>query len=326
MSTAFRRIEMGLESTRGLAVAAEKRVIGTLTMTPEVTLHRPSDENNSLAEFHRQIVTGQMSRMRFEGDATYDQLIDWLGMTVRGGITPDVVETTGRIWTFTHNLTAKNVQNTYTIEYGNDNQVWEAKFALADSLELGIALGEVVTLRVDLFANFASKTSFSGSSELAVTELVANHLKVYIDGTYANLGTTHFGSGLVVAGATVRIANNVMPVKYADGALEFNSTSEGKSHLEIDMDIISSSNFVTEYDAYVAGTQRAIRLEFTGPIAVGSTNYKVTIDAFGRWVSPPEIWGERDGEDIVRMQFQSNREGSSTNHYQIAVTNLITAV
>jgi len=157
MTTAFRRIQAGLETTRGTGVAADKRLYGTLTMTPEVSMHRPVDERNSLAEFSRSVVVGQMTRLRFEGDATYEQLIDFLSMAVKGAISPSVVETTGRVWTFTPNTTSKNVQDSYTFEYGDDVQAWDCAFTICDNLELSFALGEVLQIRADLFAKFAAK-------------------------------------------------------------------------------------------------------------------------------------------------------------------------
>ena len=52
---ALRRIQAGREATaaQGTAVVADKVWIGTLTMTPNITFHRPVDERQSLAEFRR---------------------------------------------------------------------------------------------------------------------------------------------------------------------------------------------------------------------------------------------------------------------------------
>ncbi len=325
MTTAFRRIQAGLESTRGTGVAADKVMLGTMTMTPEVTHHRPVDERNSLAEFQRSIAVAQSTRLRFEGDATYEQLIDWLSMAVQGAIAPATVEVTGRVWTFTPNTTSKNVQDSYTFEYGDDVQAWDSAFTICDNLELTIALDEVIRIRADLFAKFAAKTSFTGalSAPVVLNEIVANQMKVYIDGTYANLGVTEVPA--LVSGATVRLPTGLAPAKYADGNLTHNAVSESKTHLELDLDLIMSTEAITEYDAFVAGTDRAVRLEITGPIAVGGTNYKLTIDCFGRYVAPPELFGERDGEDMIRLQLHSH-EDVSGNHFEFAVTNLVTAL
>lgn len=324
MTTAFRRIQAGLESVRGTGVAADKVFLGTLTMTPDVSFHRPSDERNSLAEFHRAVAVRQASRMRFEGDATYEQLIDWLSMSVIGGVTPSVVEVTGQVWDFVPNLTTKNIQDSYTVEYGDDVQAWDAAFTICDNLELAIALDEVIQVRADLFAKFAAKTTFTGAlSAPAVNEIVANNMQVYINDSWANLGNTEVPA--LVSGATVRLGTGLAPAKYADGSLDHNAVSESKRHLEIDLDLIMSTEAITEYDAYVANTLRAVRLEVTGPIAVGATNYKLTIDCIGKYVTAPEVFGERDGEDIIRLQLHSE-EDASGNEFRFEVTNLVAAI
>ena len=323
MTTAFRRIQAGKEASRGTGVAADKVIIGTLTVTPSVQYHRPVDERNSLAEFHRSVAVAQGTRMRFEGDATYEQLIDWLSMSVKGGITPATVESTGRTWTFTPNTSAKNVQDSYTFEYGDDVQMWDAAFSLCENLELGITLGEVVQIRADMFAKFAAKSSFTGSlNEIVPTEIVANHLRVYIDDTWAKLGDTQVAE--LVTGAMVKLPTGIAASKRADGALDFSAVSESKTHLELDIDMLSSTAGITEYDAYVANADRAIRLELTGGIAVGTTPFKLTIDCFGRYVSEPELFGDYDGENMIRMSLHSH-EDVSGNHFSMAVTNLITA-
>ncbi len=320
MTTAFRRIQIGLEATRGTALAADKVMLGTLTMTPQVTFHRPTDERNTLAEFHRAVAVAQSTKLRFEGDATYEQLIDWLSMAVKGAISPSTPEGSARLWTFTPNLTSKNVQDSYTFEYGDDQQAWESAFTICENLELGITLGEVMTVRADLFAKFAAKTTFTGALSVPalITEVVANHMKFYVDGSWANIGNTESAS--LLAGATVRLGTGIRPSNRADGSLDFATVSESKRHLEIDLDFIMSSAAMTEYDAYVANTLRAIRLELIGGIADMATNYQVNIDILGKYVSEPELFTDRDGEDIMRMTIHSEEDGSG-NEMSFAVTN-----
>ena len=324
MTTAFRRIQAGKEITRGIGVVADKVIIGTLTVTPSVQYHRPVDERNSLAEFHRSVAVAQGTRMRFEGDATYEQLVDWLSMSIKGSIIPTVVAVTGRTWTFKPNTAAKNVQDSYTFEYGDDVQAWIAAFSLCENLELGITLGEVVQIRADMFAKFATKSVFTPAlNEIVVNEVVANNLKVYINDTWANLGNTEVPE--LVTGAMVKLPTGIASSKRADGSLDFNAVSESKTHLELDIDILNSTAGITEYDAYVANADRAIRLEITGNAAVGVTPFKLTVDCIGRYVSEPELFGDYDGENMMRMSLHSH-EDSSGNHFQMEVTNLITVI
>src|SRR3972149_463535 len=175
-------------------------------MTPELTLHRPNDERNSLAEFFRDRITAQMCRLRYTGDATYEQLINFLHIAVAGAITPTIPGggTSSRDWTFTPSETASNAQESITVEYGDDTQEWECGFAMAERLELIIALNEVLQVNCDMFAQFPAKSSFTGAlSETSVVEVVNNNMQVFIDGTWAHLGTTE--KATLVTGGAVRL-------------------------------------------------------------------------------------------------------------------------
>ena len=320
---AFRKIQIGKETTRGTAVAATKRLIGTLSMTPEVTWHRPVDERASLAEFRRAVVTARSARLRYEGDATYEQIINFLAMALKGGVTPTQPDPTNAPntyqWTFTPNLTSKNNQDSFTVEYGDDTQEWESTFVVVENLELGVALGEVVSLRADLFGRFPSKSTFTaGLSDPTVNEIVANDVRVYIDGSWSALGTTQKSN--LVAGATIRFPTGLVPIKYADGSLDFSDLVEQRRHFELELDLAMGSDAITEYDAYVAGTSRAIRLEFTGSLIEASYNRKLTIDIFGKYTTAPELFGDRDGENLIRLQLSSHDDGNG-NELSVAVIN-----
>jgi hypothetical protein len=319
---AFRKLQMGLESTRGTSVAADKKLIGTLFATTDKPAYRPLDDRGSLAEFRRSVAVSQSTRLRYEGDATYEQLIHFLSMGLKGGVSP---ASTGsnRVWTFTPNLTSANSQNAYTFEFGDDQQEWECSFVMVENIELGVTLDEVVSLRVDMFGQYATKSTFTSLSDPVVNEIVANKLNVWIDGTYANLGSTAKDS--LVVGATIRMSTGISPVKYADGSLDFSSFVEKRRHLEIDLDLLMNADGETEWDAFSAQTDRAIRLKFTGGVASAGENYYLEVNAFGQYTSPPELFTDRDGENVFRLTFASH-EDSSGNEMSWSILNLETAL
>ena len=165
---AFRRIQVGKETTRGTLVAATKKLVGGLTMTPMSAKHRPSDENQSLAEFRRSVAVAQSARLRFEGDATYQHLVDFFSMGVKGAITPVVPGggTNSRDWTFTPTLTALNAPDSFTFEYGDDSQEWESGFVIVDTWELGIALDQVVSCEPTCLLGSRPKVPLLGPSAI----------------------------------------------------------------------------------------------------------------------------------------------------------------
>ncbi|MCI0439802.1 MAG: hypothetical protein L0177_11830 [Chloroflexi bacterium] len=323
-SVAFRKIQAGKEASRGTAVPATKKLVGTLTMTPQIERHRPVEERGSLAEFRRSVDVSQRTSLRYEGDATFEQIVDFLLMGVKSvtSTTPSGA-TNARRWTFTPNLTASNGQASYTLEYGDEQQAWESSFVMVSNLELSFAMNEVVALQAELFGRFASKVSFTPSlSDPAVNEVVANKAKVWIDGAWANLGTTQ--KSALVTGGTIRLATGLAPVWKADGSLDFATVSEQRRHLEVELEMTMGSDFMTEYDAYVARTPRALRLQFDGPTIETTFDRYLRIDLTGQYISEPELFGDIEGENLVRLTLASH-EDSSSNEFSIEAQNNVNA-
>lgn len=448
-SIAFRKAQLGREQVRGTSVVADERVNGNFTLTSEKTFDLPVDNRGSLAEHFRSSTVAQRGSWNIESSVTYEQLIHWLAMSLKGGVEPasvtfdaakhdnnsvfanlplaiddtsaeesfvdftaaddkiyvgrtagvfrgckftmgtvknaaltkittvevsdgasgwiaatlvkdktlnpagtawgtrdgiveftvptawasDTVDSVAAfwvrftwdvnwtanvdinefdyvpidaIWTYTPNLTSVNVQDSYSIEWGDDDQAWQSLFCLMESLELGWGLNAPVTMRSSLFSRFPTKVTFTSglSNPQSLTGIASNDAKVFIDGAYADLGTTQ--KATLVVGGVIRLpATGVTPIKTADGTQEFSTIIEARRHLEIELELLLGTDAITEYDAFVAETLRAIRIEFTGPSIVSGTTHKLTIDAIGKYTSSPELFGERDGANIFRLTFSS---------------------
>lgn len=337
----FRRIQVGLETVRGTAVAADTKILGQLTMTPQQTIHAPRDEMNSLAEFSRDVVTAHGGQLRFQGDATYEQMLQFLSMCLIGGITPStpIGATASRDWDFTPSLVQANTQDSFTIEYGDNTQFWETEFVVARSIELGLNLGDVMSMSVDMFGRFPRKTTVTGSiANPTVTPVLSDGAKLFIDTTWANLGTTEFNA--MLAGGVIRLNSGLMPVRYADGLdsngrATFSAVAENRRSHSMDLDLIVSDDMIAQfYDAWTDRTDRAIRIviDAAGDSIETGFNHELEIDMFGRFTSEPVIFGARDGENLVRVTFTSRDDrlisgpNSGGNELTVRIRNDTTAI
>ena len=341
--TAFRKVQIGQESSvagvqaKGTAVAAEHTLYGTLTMTQDLGLHTPQDERGSLATHYRDVGVAHGGRARFQGDATYEQIMHFVVMTLdTDGVTP-TTPTNGvltRDYVVKPSLVAANAQDSYTFEFGDDVVAMEMKYIQCTSFELGMAMGGPLSISADLFGHLPIEAALTdlSASQAVVNEILADGAEFWIDSTWANLGTTPFAAMLV--GGTIRFNSGLVPVKYADGsaavvpysgasieAAQFSATRETRrAACVMDLDIICTTDFQAQvHRAYIDRTDRAIRIKFTQTgtdnriEAVTPDYYRhLEIDAFGRFTSPPEIFGERDGEDLCRMTFTSYDDGLTT--------------
>jgi len=313
--SAFRIIQAGKEvaATR-TEVNADKRFPGTMTLTNFIDRHSPQDDRPSLAEFYRDVDIAQGASLRFQGAATYQQILDFLAMGVKGAIAGVIDSGTAYNWTITPSLTASNVQDSYTFEYGDDTQAWVSVHTMCRALELSFAMNQVTELTADLFSKFATKTTFtSGQVDPVVNEIVSNKLGVAIDSTYALAAATTTPKTALVMGGTLRLVTGVIPIKYADGSMDFSTFGEQRRHLEVELEMAMGADAMTEYDAWAARTLRAIQLKWTGPTLVGA-NHTFVVNLIGRYVAEPVIFEDRDGQDIIRLIMHS-REDTLGNEF-----------
>lgn len=320
---AFRRIQIGRENPRGQQASATRRLMGNLSLAPTIEWFAPTETTGTLAEFRRQTKVGQSAVLRYEGPATYQEITRFLAMSVRGGVSGTGAGS-AKTWTFTPSLTSPNNQDSFTFQFGADTQAFISTYVMCSALELSVGFNAPVMLRADLFGRFPITGSFTtGLPNPQVEDIVSNLCKVYIDNTWGNLGTTPVSN--LVAGATIRLATGLAPVKYADGTLDFSAVIENKRHLEIELDLVFNSTGLGLYNDWVAGNAKAIRIEFEGSTIAGTDKHRFIIDAYGRFMANPEVFGERSGENIIRLVLFS-QEDTSGNEFRFQVVNTETTL
>lgn len=327
-TAAFRKIQWSKETVRGTAVACDNSLLGgSLRLTPEPEWFRPEDEDRgSLAMHYTQELVGQRAALRYEGAADFEQLIAFLAMTLKGGVTPSTPGggTNSRDWVFAPSLTALNVQDAFTFQYGDDQQAYQVAFAVARQLELNFALNAPVGLTADMFALFPTKVSFTGSPATPTPErIVAAKTKLYLDTTWAGLGGTQKASLLM--GGRVRLPSGLEPVKFADGVLDWSSVSENKRAAEVELVFVHDADGEAAYDDFVASTQRFIRIEVLGSLIEGALYKRLQVDLALRYVSMQPIGETQDGKSVVRLTARTFPD-SSGNEMSVAVRNTQTAL
>ena len=312
----FRKIQIGPEgaNARGVLIPATRKLLGTLQVTPQTTWFRPEDERNSLAMHSRQVKVLESSEVRWEGPATYDQIIHFLSM----GLGTAAITTPGggplrRLWDFTQALTSAPNPRTYSIEYGDNTQAFKIPFAFVSTLAFTINLNEVVQMNADIMGRAAEKGAFTAvAGEPSVVEAVANKAKLWIDGTWAGLGTTLRDA--LISSATINITTGFTPVKYMDGRLDFSNISFQKRMMKMELDLIMGANAIVEYDAFKDGTSRAIRLEIDGPEIESGNGHRLTFDCFGKYDAAPQLFDSRDGENVIKLSLTSFDDKQAIPH------------
>ncbi len=223
-------------------------------------------------------------------------------------------------WTFTPSLIASAAQESYTIEYGDNVQAYEAEFCMASAIEISGAPDEPLKLSVDLFGRQMTAATFTTELTMPTVEsALFNKAKLYIDSAWASLGNTVKSASLI--DFTLRIDTGLVPMKAADGTLYFSFVAEKARGVELDMTLYWNDTVsTTERAMWAAQTKRAVRIEVEGTELEHSRLKTLTFDLWGVYTDWETI-SEKDGASIVAVKFQSVGDIDNDHEYSIAVVN-----
>ena len=323
---AFRKIQIGKESEHGTAVAATAALVGTLTMRPTQSVVAPDGEDiGALTKSFRSYVAGKAAELKFDGDALFEQLLYFLMMGVKGGVTGSKQgETAAYLWTFTPSLVASGAQNSFTIEYGDNLQAFEAEYCMVPSLSLSGSPNEALKLSAEIFGRQVSDASFTGALSLPTVEpALFNATKLYIDDTWAALGGNKMDATLL--DFTLKIDTGLKPIVTADGNLYFSLHVEKPRGVELDMTLAFNTDVNTERAQWAAQGKRAFRLETIGSLIEGAYYKKLTVDIWGRYADWDTL-GEKDGADVVAVKVASVGDIVNNHELSVAIINAVSAL
>ncbi len=315
----FVKNQYGKEVTRGTAVAASAMWPGILKM--------PTDRKPVFPEYMtgRRIrsINSQINQYLVDGGTlSMEQMVfEKLPMLFLGGIKGGVTATettpsqTDYAWAFGPSLTAANAPNAFTFETGDETQAYEMEFAMFKRIKFAAAMGQDagVSCEAEFFARQISGSTFTSSlTPGTLTPMVANKSKIYIDTTWANLGVTQKTN--LVKSWDLEILTGLHPKFMADGTLYFSTYGEGYIDAILTMVMEGNTTADSEWDAFRAETNRAIRVLVEGPqIGSGVVN-KMQVDLFGRWEEIQPLGQEEDGNNLHVGIFHMMDDNQATPH------------
>lgn len=307
----FTKSQYGAEATKGTAVAATAIWPGTVNVPPDhkvkmlkpVTGRRGGSVISSVAQL---LIDPLIMRM----DQIYIEKLPLMFLMLLDG---SVTAALGK-WTFSPSLTAAGTYKSITLEYGDDTQAYEAEYVMARSLRLTGKTGDdgFVSAELNCFGRQETKTTFTAALTTGtLTPLIANLTSLWIDSTWATLGTTQ-KTGLLRE-FDIEITNEVHPKFMGDGQLYFSSYGEGELDFNGTLVFEGNAAAVAEYDAWDAQTARAMRL------LIGDGTNGLQLDLFGKYETIQPIGREQDGNNLHIAVISGMDDNQATPH-KLAVT------
>lgn len=305
--------EIGKETTYGTRVAATRKVylrdpVGTREREPRPHMFAVGTRDNVRAfTLGPQVVGGSMSMAM-----STDEMVEWLLATLAGAVTPSVVETTGRLWTFTPGNTLDSI----TLRYNDGARPWAVGGLYVDEMRIA---GNVRSENVATF-NFFGKEMVQEALTGGLTDRVPRfhegwETKFYLDAHAGTPGATNIAGALISWDIAFR--NNLARKYFADNTNATGAVTIGELGVEATLLVEASPAIaLTEFNNWDAATKRLMRLEFGNNenISGTSTPLKYLV-----WLDIPAAWSAVDlgqtDENTRAYQFSAQYVYDPTNAF-----------
>jgi hypothetical protein len=283
---ALRRIQAGVETVRGAAVAATRRIYGVLEPKRDQPRRFAAEDRGLLVENFRANAKLVDAEFTLKSDALFEDLPYFLEMMNKGGVTPTGSAAKGYTYDYTPDM-ASDTLKTRTLEWGDEALAWQGPFATADTMKLEIGTDEVVLMELhgwvqEWFPTGRNGfTGFTGSiAERTVEGPNGWGVRLFID-TSSPIGTTYVASRFIKA--TAEYKNNNKRKYFGDLGPFFTKIGRGKRAVTLALEV--EEQYAADYAislnelAYIIDTNinghapqtMRIRLQVVGSQIAGST-------------------------------------------------------
>lgn len=301
---AFNKVQYGKEVTKGTEVNAAKIFLGNANVPSDRSYVFPN-YNLALkakakeAHLYQQLVDG----FTLDVENGYYQCLPMLfSMLLKGNVT--ATGTPNYSWVFTPSLTATNNQDSFTFEVGDDVEQYLLLYTMAKRLTIsgGMGQNQAVKLSAECFAKSMAATDFTAALSLPTTvePMVANNAKLHTAATWAGLSSPTQKTGLL-RDFSLEIISGLHP-KFHGNGLTFDAHGETYIDAMLRLTLEGNADADTWFDAYMARTAMALRLEIPGS-ALGAGTYNLTVDLWGVFEEMQPMAQETDGDNLHTALF-----------------------
>lgn len=326
--------QIGKESVRGTPVAATTRLLlDRLDVDPGAVTHKPTPATGALVRQGPTSVTRKFAQLRPSGPLSFEQILYYLYMGVKGGVTP--TGTGPYTYTFDPDEVSDPAPDTFTIERRISDMLAspgvddiEMEYCFARQLTIRGAEGEeaVWQLEADIVGRQVSSSTLTPAISVpSVEEIMVYKTALYIDDTWAGLGGTQVQGQLLDFSLT--FDTGLAPLFTPDGNLYFSkytfAGAPGRPKgATLDLTMLVDTQMATERTKAQAGTTRFVRLK-----ATGSDSRDVALDMAVQHESGDiAMVDARDGLHIVSMHLVPVYDATGAAHFKAVVNNQLSSL
>lgn len=332
---AFRKLQIGMESTKGTLVAATRVLPGNHHLSEGIQFYRsPHPRGVRATVGGAGVITRKGCEIDFDTELTAEEILWFLLTGIKGAVT-GVNASSDYTWTFTPQLTTGvPTLDAATVEFiladGATNHYYgEAGYAMTSSFKIEWSADNAtdpVKLSAKMFARARQTDTPTGS--LAVytgrEPLVPALSKHYLDTSWSGLGGTQL-TGIIRSGS-LEVMTGLSPDYTADGRSDKDFVKHsvgllgGKLALTMEFDSVGASRFGN----YRANDVVYIRNQFLGS-TVAVNPRKVQIDGAYRFVDTPSF-SENGEQVLMSANLEAVYDETGTKILEFVVLNGLSAV
>lgn len=324
-ASALQRPQIGVETTPGTVVAADKRLLALTSFSPGVQIDVANEDKPAGSKFPTFGVIGrEWMQASFEGQLDYTNLAYLLCACLKN-VAPTAEGTTGKKWTFNLDRYAHETVKTFTVAHGSAERA--ARFAHGIIPELSFRVTPQETTIAGSFLGKAledAHTLEAAPTDVAVAVSHPAHWDLFVDDTSGAIGTTKVTRGFV---AELQISEHWGPVFSIDSANARGPAAfvEKKPNVSLNLTLEADAAGMGHLSALRQAGVKFVRLLSTGPLIETGVNYKIQIDTAVRLGAPAEF-AEADDVYVIPYSGMVNYDVGFGKALEIAVTNTLAAL
>lgn len=309
----FQTVQIGIETTPGTPVAANKKLLAT-SIVPAVKVEGDTFRalGNKYPSFA--VVNKEWTEASIEGKLTYNEILYLLASLLSQPTPVQQGGTTAYKWTFTSNTSAEDVGKTFTVEQGDSNSAWRAAGVKVSGLEFtfkrdevslsGSAIGQPLETGITMTSNPTSMTP---------RPVLPAHLKLYMADTQSGLDSAQAVSRgfSLVWGLTDKNAL-AWPLGQSPALIESEPKVEAKLSLATDT---TGLGLITTMRN---GATKWFRIKAEGSVIQTTYKYTFQIDFPGQITDVGEF-SDEDGLYLVEYTLAMVHDATWGKSFQIDV-------
>ena len=303
LATIARTVQVGKETTPGTGVAANKllRYIG-FALAPAIEMQTFKPMGSKVASA---VVPGKdSSTLSIEGQGSYSEIVYILNSLLKD-VTPTTVETTGRQWLYEPADRTEDTKARFTIEEGSATRAGKATYGAVTGATITFNRTDGVAISGSGFAQqYQDNITLTASpSTIEDAPILATHLNVYSNDTFATLGTTKLTRDFNAEVEIGDVVGQVWPINSANAS--FASDVELAPTIAVRLTCEADSQGMAFLAAARASTTKYVRLEAKSTVLAGATTefYKLWIDMACK-VNEFPGFDDSDGVKVVDVGLQ----------------------